>query len=501
MASFNNLQLILGGPGCGKTTRLLEIVTNELSNSIRSDRIAFVSFTRAAALEAKDRASIKLGIDGDDLIWFRTIHSLVYKQLGMTRSEVISRQDWKDFSKLIGINVTGFYSTDDVGGYSDRGDQLLRINDYARTTLMTLEDAWHELDEGTDFKMLKYFNQSFERFKADIGKMDFTDMLLYYLEKGRAVDVDVAVIDEAQDLTASQWAVVERAFSGAKRVFVGGDDDQAIYRWAGADIDKFLRLSSKPEILPISHRLPREIHKVGNRIASRISNRYTKDFESTNRRGSVNFHQAAEFAPIGSGEDQGTWLVLARNNYMLKGLTSLVRGRGLNYRTRAGNAANPEHIRMIQVWEALRNGKREAEADEVRRLAKVLDLPVPQLQETKRYDLERDFGWPTHLIWHKAMLGIAEEDREWYISCLRRGEKLQHEPRIRIETIHGVKGAEADNVLILSDISGRTEHGYKLQPDHEHRVFYVGVTRAKSSLHIVMPQTTRHYAITGARTW
>lgn len=497
---LNNLQLILGGPGCGKTTRLLEIVNNELSNGVRPDRISFVSFTRAAALEAKERASARFGFSPDDLCWFRTIHSLVYKQLGITRSEVMGRADWKDFSRLVGFPVTGYYTTDDVGTVGGYGDQLLRITDYARTTLMTLEDAWHELDEGTDFKLLKYFFNSFARFKEDIGKLDFTDMLTLYIKSGRPVDVDVAVIDEAQDLTAAQWAVVERAFSGAKRTYIGGDDDQAIYRWAGADVDRFLRLSSIPEILPISHRLPRNVHRIGNRVATRISKRYRKDFKPTNKRGTVEFHQAAEFAPI--VESSGTWLLLARNNYMLKGLTALVRDLGLNYKTRAGNAASREHIEMIQLWEALRSGKIDKIwPNEIRRLAKVLDLPVPQMQETKQYDVGEDFGWPLNLIWHKAMHGISENDREWYIACLRRGEKLQREPRIRIETIHGVKGAEADNVLILSDISGRTERGYKLQPNHEHRVFYVGVTRAKKSLHIVMPQTDRYYSIADARRW
>lgn len=497
---LNNLQLILGGPGCGKTTRLLEIITNELSNGVRPDRIAFVSFTRAAALEAKERASDRFGLNPDDLCWFRTIHSLVYKQLGITRSEVIGRQDWKDFSKLIGFNVTGYYTTDDVQTVGGYGAQLLRISDYARATLMPLEEAWHELDEGTDFKLLKYFFDSFKRFKEDIGKIDFTDMLTLYIESGKPVDVDVAVIDEAQDLTAAQWRVVERAFSGVKRTYVGGDDDQAIYRWAGADISQFLQLSSRPIILPVSYRLPRAIHKLGNRISKRISKRYVKDFRHTKKRGHIKFHQRAEFAPI--ADTPGTWLLLARNNYMLKGLTAIVRDLGLNYKTRSGNAASKEHIQMIQLWEAIRSGKRqEAEPNEIRRLAKVLDLPVPQLQETKKYDLQSDFGWPINLIWHRAMEGIPLEDREWYIACLRRGEKLQREPRVRVETIHGVKGAEADNVLILSDISGRTEHGYKLEPDNEHRVFYVGVTRAKESLHIVLPQTDRYYAIAETRRW
>ena len=62
-----------------------------------------------------------------------------------------------------------------------------------------------------------------------------------------------------------------------------------------------------------------------------------------------------------------------------------------------------------------------------------------------------------------------------------------------METIHGVKGAQADNVLLLLDYSRRTANGFNLNPDHEHRVFYVGVTRAYHSLHIIRPQTYNSY--------
>ena len=65
-------------------------------------------------------------------------------------------------------------------------------------------------------------------------------------------------------------------------------------------------------------------------------------------------------------------------------------------------------------------------------------------------------------------------------------------PRIRIDTIHASKGAEADNVIVMSDVSRQSYVGLQKSPDDEHRVFYVAVTRAINNLHIVQPQTSQY---------
>jgi superfamily I DNA/RNA helicase len=62
---------------------------------------------------------------------------------------------------------------------------------------------------------------------------------------------------------------------------------------------------------------------------------------------------------------------------------------------------------------------------------------------------------------------------------------LTSEPRIRLSTIHGVKGAEADHVYLLTAMSRMVQQSLETEPDSERRVWYVGVTRAKQSLTLV----------------
>ena len=63
---------------------------------------------------------------------------------------------------------------------------------------------------------------------------------------------------------------------------------------------------------------------------------------------------------------------------------------------------------------------------------------------------------------------------------------MKEKARIWLSTIHAIKGGEEDNV-ILSLHQGRTvQQGIKSsidKQDEEHRVWYVGVTRARNNLY------------------
>jgi len=110
---------------------------------------------------------------------------------------------------------------------------------------------------------------------------------------------------------------------------------------------------------------------------------------------------------------------------------------------------------------------------------------------TAMYSLEsltKDHGLLAAPIWHEALSRIADDKREYLVAVLRRGTKLSTISRIRLSTIHGAKGGEADNVLLLMDLSPKFAREYADNGDNVHRLFYVGITRAKQSLHLVLPR-------------
>lgn len=488
---LNNLQLILGAPGTGKTTAALQIIEREADAGVPLSEIAYVSYTRIAVQDAAKRFG-----NAQDMPYFRTIHSLAYKETGINREDVFRPYDWQLFSEAVGEKVTGNNSSSELTFYGLRGDNYLRIIEFARNTIVTLEEAYHTLDEPVDWFALKRFNDTLIEYKQRSGKIEYSDMLLDYIRDGASVNVRVAVIDEAQDLTAAQWAVVRKAFANAERIYVCGDDDQAIYKWSGADVDTFLKLSTNPTVLSHSHRLPVAVHALANKVARRISKRYDKIFSAASHDGFVDYNHSPE--AIDLNKFPGKWFLLGRNRYTVEKLEQYVRNYGINYTMHDKPAIAPEDIDAIYLWEKLRKGKVAGlSAPQVRSLMKALGKPMPLLRELKQYsfeDLDIPVSWKS-LEWYKALQGISPDRVEFYLECLRRGENLKNPPRVHLKTIHGVKGAEADHVMLLTDVSNKTRRAFALAPDNEHRVFYVGITRAKTGLHIILPQTTNSYQI------
>ena len=82
-----------------------------------------------------------------------------------------------------------------------------------------------------------------------------------------------------------------------------------------------------------------------------------------------------------------------------------------------------------------------------------------------------------------------------YIRSMRiNGEDLRLAPRVRISTIHGAKGGEAENVALLQDQTANTLKSSKKsisKQDEEHRVWYVGVTRTKQNLFLIRGKDRR----------
>lgn len=483
------MKVILGGPGAGKTERLLQTVEHELDAGVEPERIAFVSFTREAANEAKRRAADRFGFDPKRLVWFRTIHSLAFRRLGLRREEVLQRSHLKELGELLGTQFKFQNLQDGPASTLTEGDQCLFIDQYARATGQSVEEAYHHLLPSVPWYTLDRFERTLREYKADCGLLDFSDMLTQFLEAGEPLDVDVAVVDEAQDLTRVQWQVIDLAFSRAKRLYAAGDDDQAIYRWAGADVQRFLSLTDQPEVLPSSHRLPREVFNLAAGVARRIQHRYAKRWDSAGHSGGVHWHAEPEHVDV----RDGSWLLLARNSYMLSRLAALCEEQGVLYRRQGQPSARTEEVTAIRAWETLRGGKSIGKAY-LTPLYQALRLPEPELPHDGPYtaaELQLD----TSSIWHDALVNIPVRRREYYLACLRRGEDLLKEPRVRVENIHGVKGAEADNVLMLTDISRRTDLAYRHDPDSEHRVLYVGLTRARENLHLIRRQGDKHFFI------
>jgi len=471
-------KLILGPPGTGKTTRLLEILSQEISDGTPANQIAFVSFTRKGAYEARDRVVDQFDYSPRELPFFKTLHSIAFKATGAQTDQVLQRDNYKELGEITGFPFKGFIREDDP--YSSAlGDTLMFVIGYARNTRQTLEKTWKQIGRDLDWMKLRYMAETLDKYKDINHLIDFTDMIERFIDQEKSVPVKVAMIDEAQDLSRLQWEMAQIAFQDVDRLYIAGDDDQAIYQWSGADIKQFLSIQADREVLDQSHRIPRSIFLVGNNIADRIKTRYDKKFRPKKQMGIVNQIPYLDLIKLNSDQ---TWLLLARNRYLLSEYEQLVEQQGFAYSTKKGSSVNENHRTAIYAYERLRRGGDITEDDE-----RVLGKFMP-----RRLVPDIDEDSPP---WFDALQRIPVSRRVYYQTVLKQGGRgaLRVEPNIHIDTIHGVKGGEADNVVLMSDISYRTWEGMEHDPDQEHRVFYVGTTRAKQNLFLVLPQTDLYY--------
>ena len=459
-----------------------------LDRGVAPNRIAYSAFTNVASDEGRQRAMKRFGFVEDDLPYCRTLHSLCYRSLGIGRNKILQRDNLAEIGQLTGELARGDLLMD-APAQGIGADPLLTVDHFGRTTMRTLQEAWYVHGRELDWHRLKRFVSAYTLYKQDMGLLDFTDLLAEYVATGQPVPVEVAIIDEAQDLTPLQWAVIEKAFGHCDEMWIGGDDDQELFHWAGAAKDHLLELGYQRETLPLSHRLSKPIFDLSQEIIHRVSRRYAKAQRPSDRVGTVNWVNRPEEVDL----SQGTWLMLARTRFQLKGMIETARDQGVVYSVLGVSSVDAKQVEAIQAYEKLRAGG-AIDASAALAVLQALGRPSMQLAEDGLYGAGDLKITPT-AIWHDALVAMPLEDREYYLACLRRGERLQDRPRVRIQTIHSAKGMEAENVMLSTDLTQRTFKGYELDPDSEHRVMFVGVTRASHALHLIAPQTQYGYPL------
>jgi DNA helicase II / ATP-dependent DNA helicase PcrA len=493
---------IFGPPGTGKTTTLLNMVDDALSSGISPNRIAFLAFTRKAATEAKERASERFNLDPKELPYFRTIHSLALACSSIRAEQIMQPENYKEISHATGIQVGDTRTADfedDLPSVATSKDPILGLINLARLRKVPLREQYDRSEIDVDWNTVKYIEKTLQSYKQRFNLYDFTDMLQIFIAEGERYcpEFDLCFLDEAQDLSPLQWDIAHILDEKSKRMYAAGDDDQAIYRWAGADVDHFINLPGGAETLSQSYRIPSDVHDLAENVVRRIARRFPKRYDPKKERGHV-----TRIATISSLDmSQGSWLVLSQAGYQLQPVAQELKSNGLLFNYRGHRSISEKVSEAVNGWEKLRRGEKVyggvartiygymSVGDRIKKGFKKLPgiddgdkVSIANLQAMGGLLIDES------MIWSQAMDRLPETDRAYVTALLRRGEKFNGAPRITISTIHGAKGGEADNVVLFTDLSYAASKDMTHNPDDMHRVFYVGVTRTKDKLFIVEPE-------------
>ena len=485
--------IVLGPPGTGKTTTLLNEVDKYLKET-DPDKIGYFSFTQKAAYEARDRAMSKFNFSEDDLPYFRTLHSLAFRRLGIKKDEVMQRRHYEDLGKKTNYSLDyNEYDNEHTGLFTTKSD-LLRIVQMAKLRSITPEQQYNLKEHTQDItvKQLKQFVHDLNQYKKDYNLIDFTDMITEFVKADRSPRFDVVFIDEAQDLSQSQWGMAKSIWDKTEHTYLAGDDDQAIFRWAGADVDSFITQKGKIMQLTQSYRIPQVVHDIASKIVTRIQNRLPKEWRPKTQRGLLSYYDDFEQVNM----KKGNWIVLARTRFMLNDLEDQLYSQGLYYENKFKTNKEQDLYKAITDWEDVRKGV-NINFDQLTRIVSYMSSNHFEKQSLKYIDKDmlhnmsslNEKRWlKTNKVWYDAF-DDAPQKKIRYIRRMREnGEKLNSKPRITLSTIHGVKGGEQDNVVLLTDLSRNTQKNYEQNPDDENRLFYVGATRTRNHLHIIRPK-------------
>jgi len=478
---------IYGPPGTGKTTKLINYVKTFYKLGTPLDKIGYFAFTTKAATEATNRMlDAYKHLQKKDLKNFRTLHSLAFNRLGMKKAQVMQDEHYEDIGRKLGIEVTVYSNGQETTGFVDSNSEYFNLINAARIKEISIEDEYntgmysYELEKN----LLHILEKELNNYKDSFKLYDFTDMIEKFNVAKLCPKYDVVFVDEAQDLSPIQWKMVDILRENSKYVILAGDDDQAIYGWAGADVLKFIATQAKKDIiLPQSYRVPRSVQAIADKILDRIpeDRRVKKNWKARDEEGMADHITSIEDAPLHIGD----WLVLARTNDRLEKLKPFLKDMGIYFQYKGRKSFTTSLFRSILNYTRWQNKGEKLSLSELKDIFECTQSHH-MVKEERLYDL-KEFGFSNTERWYEVFK--ANPDECLYVrEMLRQEEELQKDARVQLSTIHSAKGGQATNVLLILDntktIREATEKSL-VKEDEEHRVWYVGVTRTKQNLYIM----------------
>ncbi len=503
---------IMGPPGTGKTYRLVNHYLKKELNEYNTDpeKIAYITFSRSAAEEAEERiAELFLGAK---LKYISTMHAMGMRESNIdANTQLLTGKKWNRFKQEYPewFNIS-FETTIDAAGNPRYQNTHLQIIQYSRSKLISIEDSAVELQKHHDIDVDStiQLQTDLKSYKEGTKMIEFYDMINKFVEEDRCPPLDVIFLDEAQDLSPHQWKCFDYIKSKCKRAYMAGDDDQTIYGFQGADPNYFMQQEGERDDQEVSRRVPKSVHQEAVKILNQLTNRIDKKWIPRDAEGMVYPNYTLDEIDF----SKGNWMILARTNKLLLNISEHFYFLGVRFTGKTNKYLPNEILEAYQVWTRLNQGA-SVSAEEAQTVYQYLLVKKGHvargfsngktIQNEKSVDIEKLKSHHGLLItgdWKQ--LNFPADTKDYMQTLLERGDDLMNKSKIQLMTLHGSKGRECENVCLFPDYGteGQDEFIYRgayEDPDPEHRLFFVGATRAKENLYLMQPTSDYYYTIGG----
>ena len=287
---FKGPALVLAGPGSGKTT----VITHRTKQLIESyhvepEHILVITFTRAAALEMKERFMNVMDGKRTAVTFgsFRSVFFRILKYAYHYRAENIAREEERqNFIREIIQNL-----------HLEIEDENEFVNDILSEISVIKNDRIaleHYYPKNCSEQIFKAIYEQYEWRMQKENRIDFDDMLLLTYEL-LAARLDILklwqekysfiLIDEFQDINKVQYDIIRMLAAPRNNLFIVGDDDQSIYRFRGARPEIMLGFEkdypdARRILLNINYRCSKSIVSAAGQLIMNNKTRFQKQIRA-----------------------------------------------------------------------------------------------------------------------------------------------------------------------------------------------------------------------------
>ncbi len=518
---------VVAGAGTGKTRAITHRIAYGVASGVYvPSQVLAVTFTTRAAGEMRGRLR-ELGVDG---VQVRTFHSAALRQARYFWPEVYGGPlPELIVSKLSMLSEAASRCrlSADASLLRDLAGEIewAKVSNVTPETYAGLAAAQDRDPAGLDHATVGRMFGAYEEVKRERDRLDMEDILLCAAavltdDEGVAATVRRQyrwfVVDEFQDVSPIQVALLDLWLGGRDDVCVVGDPMQTIYSFAGASPDYLTGFASRRPgarrlELVRNYRSTPEVVTAANRVAHGTKGRWRGAgpvvLQAQRESGAAvrcagHAHELDEAEAV-AGEiarlrDSGTPLrdiaVLFRVNAQSEAYEDALAALGIGYVVR-GLERFFDRPEVKQAMTLLRGAARAGEStgDVVGDVRAVLSSMGWTAEAPAGSGAQRD-RWESlqALIALAGELSGAEEstDLAGLVGELERRAQAQHAPvadGVTLATLHAAKGLEWPQVFVVGAHEGTVPFVYAKTPaaiEEERRLFYVGVTRARDALHV-----------------
>ncbi|CAB4965916.1 unannotated protein [freshwater metagenome] len=511
---------VLAGAGTGKTRAITHRIAHGVAQGVYAPtEVLALSFTTRAAGEMRERLR-SLGAPG---VQARTFHSAALRQLRFFWPRVHGR-DLPELTEsklgMVALAARRQRLSVDQATLRDLASEIewAKVSNVAPDSYAALARARGRAVSGLEPEVVARAFDAYEEVKRGQGRMDMEDVLLFgagLLADNEAVAAQVRrqykwfVVDEFQDVSPLQNALLDLWLGGRDELCVVGDPAQTIYSFAGADA-RYLReftqrfpkatsvelvrnYRSTPQVVAAANALLAGTSSKGvDLVAQRPSGAAITYREASDEVAEADAVADRAAALRASGTPASRMAVLLRINAQSERFEEALAARGIPYVVRGG-ARFFDRPEVRQAITLVRGAARSGEASGpvadavvavLSQMGHSTEPPEGRGEVRNRWeslqalvDLAADFGRERP----DAGLGDLVDDLD-----RRAGE--QHAPvadAVTLATIHSAKGLEWDAVFVAGmheKMMPISQARTPAEVEEERRLLYVAMTRARDEL-------------------